>query len=47
MGKEFVIDIMTYVLTIIGILNPFGNVPLFMTLTKDQNSEIRKKCTMQ
>lgn len=34
---------MTYVLTIIGILNPFGNVPLFMTLTKDQNSEIRKK----
>lgn len=43
MGKEFVIDIMTYVLTIIGILNPFGNVPLFMTLTKDQNSEIRKK----
>ena len=43
MGKEFVIDIMTYVLTIIGILNPFGNVPLFMTLTKDQNPEIRKK----
>lgn len=43
MGKGFVIDIMTYVLTIIGILNPFGNVPLFMTLTKDQNSEIRKK----
>ncbi|MEG2256137.1 MAG: MarC family protein [Cetobacterium sp.] len=43
MGKEFVIDIITYVLTIIGILNPFGNVPLFMTLTKDQNSEIRKK----
>lgn len=34
---------MTYVLTIIGILNPFGNVPLFMTLTKDQNPEIRKK----
>lgn len=34
---------MTYVLTIIGILNPFGNVPLFMTLTKDQNAEIRKK----
>lgn len=43
MGKGFVIDIMTYVLTIIGILNPFGNVPLFMTLTKDQNPEIRKK----
>lgn len=43
MGKGFVIDIMTYVLTIIGILNPFGNVPLFMTLTKDQNAEIRKK----
>ena len=43
MGKEFVIDIMTYVLTIIGILNPFGNVPLFMTLTKDQNPKIRKK----
>ena len=43
MGKEFVIDIMTYVLTIIGFLNPFGNVPLFMTLTKDQNPEIRKK----
>lgn len=43
MGKEFVVDIITYVLTIIGILNPFGNVPLFMTLTKDQNSEIRKK----
>ena len=43
MGKEFVIDIMTYVLTIIGILNPFGNVPLFMTLTKDQIPEIRKK----
>ena len=43
MGKGFVIDIMTYVLTIIGILNPFGNVPLFMTLTKNQNPEIRKK----
>lgn len=43
MGKEFVVDIITYVLTIIGILNPFGNVPLFMTLTKDQNLEIRKK----
>ncbi len=43
MGKGFVIDIVTYVLTIIGILNPFGNVPLFMTLTKDQNAEIRKK----
>ena len=43
MGKEFAVDIITYVLTIIGILNPFGNVPLFMTLTKDQNSEIRKK----
>ena len=43
MGKGFVIDILTYVLTIIGILNPFGNVPLFMTLTKNQNPEIRKK----
>ncbi|MDX8335164.1 MULTISPECIES: MarC family protein [Cetobacterium] len=43
MGKDFFIDIMTYVLTIIGILNPFGNVPLFMTLTKDQDPEIRKK----
>ena len=43
MGKGIVIDILTYVLTIIGILNPFGNVPLFMTLTKDQNPEIRKK----
>ncbi|MBC2851614.1 MULTISPECIES: MarC family protein [unclassified Cetobacterium] len=42
-AKEFVTDILTYVLTIIGILNPFGNVPLFMTLTKDQNPEIRKK----
>ncbi|MGL5052709.1 MAG: MarC family protein, partial [Cetobacterium sp.] len=36
-------DILTYVLTIIGILNPFGNVPLFMTLTKDQKPEVRKK----
>ena len=43
MGKEFVVDIITYVLTIIGILNPFVNVPLFMTLKKDQNLEIRKK----
>lgn len=43
MGKEFILNIMTYVLTIIGILNPFGNVPLFMTLTKGQNPEIRKK----
>lgn len=42
-AKEFVTDILTYVLTIIGILNPFGNVPLFMTLTKDQNPETRKK----
>ncbi|MGL4652138.1 MarC family protein [Cetobacterium sp.] len=43
LGKELLIDILTYVLTIIGILNPFGNVPLFMTLTKDQKPEIRKK----
>ena len=43
LGKDLFIDILTYVLTIIGILNPFGNVPLFMTLTKDQKPEIRKK----
>ncbi|MGL4977305.1 MAG: MarC family protein [Cetobacterium sp.] len=43
LGKELLMDILTYVLTIIGILNPFGNVPLFMTLTKDQKPEIRKK----
>ncbi|MGL6169563.1 MAG: MarC family protein [Fusobacteriaceae bacterium] len=42
-AKELVMDILTYVLTIIGILNPFGNVPLFMTLTKDQKPEVRKK----
>ncbi|MCJ8342371.1 MAG: MarC family protein [Cetobacterium sp.] len=27
----------------IGILNPFGNVPLFMSLTQHQKPEIRKK----
>lgn len=43
LGKDLFIDILTYVLTIIGILNPFGNVPLFMTLTKDQKPEVRKK----
>ncbi|MGL5356781.1 MAG: MarC family protein [Cetobacterium sp.] len=42
-AKDLVMDILTYVLTILGILNPFGNVPLFMTLTKDQEPEIRKK----
>lgn len=42
-AKDLVMDILTYVLTIIGILNPFGNVPLFMTLTKDQKPEVRKK----
>ncbi|MGL5709525.1 MAG: MarC family protein, partial [Cetobacterium sp.] len=43
LGKDLLMDILTYVLTIIGILNPFGNVPLFMTLTKDQKPEVRKK----
>lgn len=41
--EKLVMDIFTSVLTIIGILNPFGNVPLFMTLTKEQDPEIRKK----
>ncbi|MBC2855602.1 MarC family protein [Cetobacterium sp. 2A] len=40
---DLLTDILTYVLTIIGILNPFGNVPLFMTLTKEQKPEVRKK----
>lgn len=40
---DLLADVLMYVLTIIGILNPFGNVPLFMTLTKDQNPEVRKK----
>ena len=35
--------IFTYVLTLLGILNPFGNVPLFISLTKAQDSAIRKK----
>lgn len=42
-AEELAKNIITNVLTIIGILNPFGNVPLFMTLTKSQKPEIRKK----
>lgn len=41
--NEFFVPVITNVLTIIGILNPFGNVPLFMTLTQGQKPEIRKK----
>lgn len=37
------LEIFTYVLTLLGILNPFGNVPLFIGLTKEQDSETRKK----
>lgn len=42
-AEELAKNIITHVLTIIGILNPFGNVPLFMTLTKSQKPEIREK----
>lgn len=42
-AEDVLKNIITHVLTIIGILNPFGNVPLFMTLTKSQKPEIRKK----
>ena len=41
--NEYVIPVMANVLTIIGILNPFGNVPLFMTLTQGQKPEIKEK----
>lgn len=37
------IPVLTNVLTIIGILNPFGNVPLFMSMTQGQKPEVRKK----
>ena len=43
MSTDFIASVMTNVLTIIGILNPFGNVPLFMTLTENQEPKIRKK----
>lgn len=37
------LPVATNVLTIIGILNPFGNVPLFMSMTQGQKPEVRKK----
>lgn len=42
-SSNFMLNILMHVLTIIGILNPFGNVPLFMTLTKHQDPDVRKK----
>lgn len=42
-AKDLILHIITNVLTMIGILNPFGNVPLFMSLTQHQKPEIRKK----
>ncbi len=38
-----ILPVMTNVLTIIGILNPFGNVPLFMSMTQGQKPEVRKR----
>lgn len=40
---DIFVPVATNVLTIIGILNPFGNVPLFMSMTQGQKPEIRKK----
>lgn len=42
-AKDLAVHIITNVLTMIGILNPFGNVPLFMSLTQNQKPEIRTK----
>lgn len=42
-NTDLITSVMTHVLTIIGILNPFGNVPLFMSLTEKQDPKIRKK----
>ncbi|MGL4534403.1 MAG: MarC family protein, partial [Fusobacteriaceae bacterium] len=41
--NDYIILVFTNVLTIISILNPFGNVPLFMSLTQEQKPEIREK----
>ncbi|MGL5057176.1 MAG: MarC family protein, partial [Fusobacteriaceae bacterium] len=41
--NDYIVPVFTNVLTIIGILNPFGNVPLFMSLTQEQKPEIREK----
>lgn len=43
MSTGFFTSMMGYVLTIIGILDPFANVPLFMSLTEKQAPETRKK----
>lgn len=41
--NNMILPVITNVLTIIGILNPFGNVPLFMSMTQNQKPEVRKR----